>query len=206
MATAEAAVCNVALIRVGATKLLENLNGTDVTSRTCKALFEPTRDQLLQLRPWPFATQRADLAVLADDEDDTEGRSGWGFTYDLPADCIAPRYIWSGVDNPTKEQEIPWKLESSATLLRRVLLTNQEDAELIYTAKVTEVGRWDPLFREAMAMKLASDFAFGIAKKPALGTELLKHFYATLGIASASAGNQQQALPRPVSEFEAGRS
>lgn len=205
MATAEANVANVALVRVGHTKLLEDLDGTDVTSKTCKALLAHTRDMLLQARPWPFATLRAPLGVLADDEDDLEARSGWAFTYSLPADCIVPRFIWGGTDAPTKGQEIPFRIESSRDLKSRVLLSNYPDAELVYTARITEPPRWDPLFAEALAMKLASDLAFGLAKKPALGSELMRGFYLAMGAAGAAAGNVGQPSPSPVSEFEAGR-
>ena len=205
MATAEAAVCNVALLRIGQTQFIESLNDPTNIGKVCKASFLFSRDQLLQARPWPFATLRQTLAVLADDEDDDEARSGWAFTYALPSDCIAPRYLWAGVDNPSKEEVVPFRIESSRDLQARVLLSNLEDAELIYTARVTEVSRWDPLFSEALAMKVASDLAFGIAKKPALGAELLKGYYLTLGIAHASAANQNTQSTQPLSEFELGR-
>lgn len=199
MATAEANVANVALVRVGHTKLLENLDGTDVTSRTCKALLAHTRDMLLQARPWKFATLRRVLSAS------NESRSGWAYVYTLPADCLMARYIWGGVDAPTKGQEIPFRIESSRDLQGRVLITNYEAAELVYTAKVTEVPRWDPLFTEAVAMKMASDLAFGLAKKPALGAELARAFYIALGAAGAADGGHGQPSPSPVSEFESGR-
>jgi hypothetical protein len=199
-------VCNVALVRIGHTQLLESLSGSDVVSKTCAALFPFTRDQLLQARPWPFATLRRALAVLADDAADDEHRDGWDFTYALPADCIAPRYIWNGgQENPGEDQTIPYRIESSRDLKSRVLLANFDDAQLVYTAKVVEVPRWDPLFAEAVAMKMAADLALGIAKKPQLGLELMRAFQMSLTVASASAGNQQQALPRPESIFERGR-
>lgn len=205
MATAEANVANVALVRVGHTKLLEDLDGNDVTSKTCKALLSHTRDMLLQARPWKFATLRKVLAVLADDEDDAEARSGWAYTYTLPTDCLMARYIWGGVDAPVKGQEIPFRIESSRDLKSRVLLSNYAEAELVYTAKVTEPVRWDPLFAEAVAMKMAADLAFGIAKKPALGEALTRAFFIALNAAGAADGGHGQASPSPVSEFESGR-
>lgn len=201
MATAEAAVCNVALARIGHTQFIEALNDTTVVSKTCKALFAFNRDQLLQSRPWPFATLRKALTVAPA----TEIRTGWAYVYTLPPDCIAPRYIYPGIESPGKGQEIPFRIESSRDLQARVLLTNYEDAELVYTARITEPPRWDSLFAEALAMKLASDLAFGLAKKPVLGRELLIAYHQALAQAHASAANQNTPSAQPYSEFELGR-
>lgn len=198
MATAEAGVCNVALLRVGHTQTINSLDDPSAAAKACKTLWDFTRDELLQARPWPFATKRASLAAITDGE-----RDGYAFAYSLPADFLAARYLWPGLNNPGKEEAIPFRLEADAS--KQILLTDEEDAKLVYTAKVTEVGRWSPMFRNAMAMRLAADLALGVAKKPTLGVELHKLAIATLGAAHASSANQQQTDSSPVSEFESGR-
>lgn len=197
MATAEAGVCNVALLRVGHTQPINSLDDPTPAAKACKTLWDFTRDTLLQARPWSFATKRVVLADLGVDRDD------YRFSYALPVDFLAARFIWAGSNNPGKEEVIPFRIESDGA--KRILLTDEEDAQLVYTSKVTEVGRWDAMFREAMAMRLASDLAYGLAKKPVLGAELFKAYLLALSAASASSGNQNQPEPSPVSEFESGR-
>lgn len=199
MATAEAGVCNVALLRIGQLQTINSLDDKTPPAKACKTLWDFTRDQVLQARPWAFATFRKSLAVATG-----PARAEWLYAYSLAfSDFIAARYIWAGVENPGKEQEVPYKIEGSSA--GRILLTNKADASLVYTSRVTEVSRWDALFSECMAMKLGSDLALGVAKKPALATELFKLYVAALGTAAASSGNQNQPLPSPVSEFERAR-
>lgn len=215
MATAEAGVCNRALLRIGSSQLINDLGQNSPTARSCLALYPDARDATLEARWWPFARRRKVLAALTDGE-----RGGWAYAYTLPSDCIAPRYI-DGDSDPEDTNDIltgtfdptgitsgalpvPFETEDDETS-GRVLLTDQPSAELVYTARIDQVARFTPTFKDALAFKLAADLAFGVAKKPAVGEAMLKAFEAALSRAAASSSKQAKPRRRPMSVFERNR-
>jgi hypothetical protein len=215
VATAEAGVCNRALLRIGQSQLINDLTQASPIARACQALYADSRDATLEARWWPFAKRRATLAEIAEADLPEAGIGGWAYAYTLPADCIAPRYIEALTDDTDEEviavnsdaigiasgaRPIPFDTEDDGD--RRILLTDQPAAVLVYTARVTQVARFTPLFKDALSFKLASDLAFGIAKKPAVGREMLVAFERALERAAGSSAKQSKPRSRPRSAFE----
>lgn len=64
MALAAVDVCNQALALLGQ-KAITDLNGGDVHSRLCAAVYETVRDELLSVREWAFATFWRTLSPLS---------------------------------------------------------------------------------------------------------------------------------------------
>lgn len=214
-ATAEARVCNRALLRIGQTRLIESLEERNNWARACKALYADSRDATLEARDWPFARRRKVLAAMTDGE-----RGGYAYAYPLPPDCLAPRYIEpSGGSSPVADLDtgltldvdpsgllmqtgaIPFETEDDAKH-GRVLITDWPDAEVVYTARILPVPRFTATFLDALAYKLASDLALGVAKKPALGEQMLRAFELTLARAAAASSKQMKSRVRPRSTFE----
>lgn len=68
------------------------------------------------------------------------------------------------VGSPSDWTQIP---DTSTTMgqglaTQTVILTNQQDATLVYTALITYVDQWDPLFRQAFVSLLASYMAMSL--------------------------------------------
>jgi hypothetical protein len=60
MAESEAAIANLALLRIGDSKgLLDDFDGESNQAQVCKLLYGQERDNLLRAFKWPFATRRA---------------------------------------------------------------------------------------------------------------------------------------------------
>ncbi len=57
---------------------------------------------------------------------------------------------------------------------RTVILTNVQNAKIIYTALMQYPSVWDPLFREAMVAYLASQIALPLAKDKKFGMQMRK--------------------------------
>ncbi len=87
----------------------------------------------------------------------------------------------------------------------RVLLTDQADAELVYTDQVNTVALFPAMFVEALAWKLASDLALCVPVKPAVAVEMAKRYEAELHKAAASQYRQSREDLPPESEFIAVR-
>jgi hypothetical protein len=76
----------------------------------------------------------------------------WSFQYAMPSDCARPLFI----EGHTAERPIPMEeaADIDGTL---VLLTDHEQASLVYTKNDPEIYRMTASFREALALKLASE-------------------------------------------------
>lgn len=82
--TTDVQICNMALARIGhAPDKITSLAGTDTTSVLFNLFFSVTRDELLTLHDWNFATKRAALAPNT-----TEPIFEFLYTYDLPSDYL----------------------------------------------------------------------------------------------------------------------
>lgn len=196
MAASEAEVCNLALLLVGQTQFIDDLSDPTPEGEACDQAYEKCRDAALEAFAWPFAQRRATLNLI------TNGaRGGWLYAYTLPTDCLAPRWIDVGIENPAEDEKVPFALEDDATVNKRVLLTNEADAILVYTYKCAETGKFSPLFVEALSAKIAMYLAAGLVKKPQLALQMAALFTAQISRASAAQLNQRQKDTDPESDY-----
>ena len=194
----EASICNRALLRIGVSATIDYLDSPTNEARACKVLYADTRDAILQSLPWPFASQRAALAELPGG-----GRAGFARAFALPADCLHAQEVWCGTRNPTRAQRIPFALEADAS--GQVLLCDLDAPELLYTARVTNPGRFPPLFVDALAWNLAADLAIGLGLEESIAIRARGQYELVWSRAAAQALAQRQADPEPVSEFLSAR-
>lgn len=77
-----------------------------------------------------------------------------------------------------------------------VILTNVPNAELVYTARITEPNTWDPALQQAIAAVLASRMAMGVIVDKKLAVAMQRQASeiarATISDARVSNGNEQQ--------------
>lgn len=157
-------ICNEALLFTGTSAFINDLDENTAEAKACKVVYEKTRDALLEKFPWRFTTKRAVLAPLA------ETRTGWEYVYALPVDCLAPRRIWNGVQVSQDADEIPFDVETfsngAGVVSGLCLVTNQPQAELIYTAANPNPALYSPLFVEALAWAIAVKLCLVLPVKP----------------------------------------
>ena len=166
MATTEAQVANLALAFVGHAAPITSLADNTAAARACNSIYAPARDALLERYNWKFARKHVVLALLSGVE-----RTAWAYCYELPADCLAPRALWSGTRTPRVDERIPFDWEAGDTGAS-ILVTDQADAELEYTAKETTVAKFTPGFVKALAWAMAVELALVLPVKPALALRL----------------------------------
>jgi hypothetical protein len=133
-------ICNVALIRIGAdtiTAIDQDIKG----ARLCNVMYGPTRDALLRSHPWNFANRRATLAASA-----TTPTFEFAYQYPLPSDYLKMQRVYYAYDH---------RIESMADGTK-VLLADEDDISIEYTALVTDPNLMDPLFRQALSLALAT--------------------------------------------------
>lgn len=171
--TSAVSLCNLALTRIGA-QTINDLNEASSAARHCSALYAPTRDALLQSQAWRFARARQVLAELT--LEPGERSKEWAHVYALPVDCLTPLYIepsgraltagrgdaflWpsEAVTPPVTLRPAQATPDFEVRTGRRIL-SDQPEAALIYTARIDDPTRFDPLFVEALSWRLAADLA-----------------------------------------------
>lgn len=202
--TSDAQLCSISLLRIGQQQTVDSLDEDTSQAAACKAMYANARDAVLELLDWPFARRRAVLAAL------TLTRTEWDFVYALPADCLAPRRIVSGIKPESADDRIPFDIEGDATVgTNRILLTDQEDATLLYTAitpnPVTNqpwpVALMSPLFVDALAWKLAGDLTLALPVKPGTLQLMNVEFEKAFARAGAAARNQLREPQPPTPRF-----
>lgn len=178
----EVDLCNDALSVVGDVANVSSINPPDTSAQAghCARFYPMARDQLLSMHPWGFATKRIALALT------TETSSQWQYIYALPSDYMRALvvmdpaspddfstpiplygvypYPYPGQNNiPAVYTPQPFVVETDSTGAQ-ILLTNQQNAQLLYQATVTDTTKFSPLFTEALVILLASKLAGPIIK------------------------------------------
>lgn len=139
----EVDICNRALGRLGEQPIL-TVSDAGTAGRACQTHFAGTRDEVLRSHRWNFATTRVALTRLVPDPP-----FGWACAFGLPADFIRAAEV-NGAEEGVGR---PWTIEGNT------LLTDEEEINLVYIFRETNVARWDSLFCEAVSLKLASKLA-----------------------------------------------
>lgn len=188
----QADICNIALGMLGATTRIQSINEDSAEAIACKIHYDTALGQILRTYPWSWSKKRVYLALVGE-----EVVTNWAYAYAYPADCVR---IWSLVAgttrNPDIAQSIPYELGNYEN--HKVVLTDQYQAEAIYSARITSTGMFDDQFVEAFANLLASKMAVSFAK-PEMQNPLLQAYYATASEAFACGMNEQNLGPEPDS-------
>lgn len=152
---------NLALSSVGTKALVSSPDEASREAEVCTLWYATVRDSVLRAAPWSSAraSKRLALQVERDVDEDwvaTDPEPGWRFAYSTPSDMIAPRYL-SNFDR--------FALAVSSTN-SRTILTNTENAILVYTKRQEQVQMWDISLYLAVAYALAAHIAMHLHGKP----------------------------------------
>lgn len=149
---------------------------------------------------WPFARKRATLAgqaALTNDE--------WLYSYTYPTDCVAARRVAGIVRNDSSWNYVRFTLRLNATDSAVLLLTDQDQAILIYTMLNVTIGLWPANFVTALCYRLASMMAPSVTSTggdPFQMSQRMMQFYNLhLHQAQSTSTNEERQDPLPESEF-----
>jgi len=177
----EVEICNLALSHIGKYHI-NSLADAQKESIECRLLYPRARDSVLRDHPWNFARKQLTLGEL------TETYVNWDYAYQYPVDCLLALEIY----NPSgSDDQIPFEIGISADLNSRVILTNHEQAVLIYTAAVTNPNIFDSVFIDAMAYRMAADLALPLRGDPQVQQAMLNLYAGLLGRAQTVNANEQ---------------
>ncbi|MEY5100874.1 MAG: hypothetical protein RJA36_3593 [Pseudomonadota bacterium] len=172
-------IANMALGRLGASRIQSFSDGT-VQSDLCRDHYDQCVRECLEDHPWNFAE-----AAVALSQDATAARPDYSFSYEVPVDCLAPRWLMRADGSPAGPG-YPYRIGKSK------LCTDLDGAWLVYTYKAPE-HRFSPLFVAALHHLLAARLAGPITE-----TETKAQYEQALyerTLARARTRNSQQDTP-----------
>jgi hypothetical protein len=183
-------LCNLALGEIGDSYSITDINETSNQAAVCRLFFEPTRDAMLRSHQWNFARQLADLSALS-----TDPVFGWDYQYALPSDFI--RLVeFNGLDAWQTEDDFQIANGPSGGL---VLLTDEDEASIVYIQRVTDANLFDPLFVEAFTLRLAARICTKLTKDDAIRDRLHRDAKEAMGRARQTDANESR--PRRVGSW-----
>lgn len=154
-------ICNYALARLGQSQIM-SMEDASKPARFCKRMYPQTRDEVLRSHPWNFAGKRATLAMLLD-----KPEFEWLYQYQLPTDFLRMLELNS---YRTGESLKLFEIEGDR------LLTNESQAQVKYVWRLVDANKFDPLFVEALSVKLASKLAKPLTGSASMATDLLTEY------------------------------
>jgi hypothetical protein len=199
-------ICNMALSNIQVSQFIDGNVETDTTieAKVCKRWYDHAVNYALEDFDWNFARRRRALAALG-----TTPPSTWTYVYSYPSDCAAARAIEvPGVRTPSREQRIAYEVAAEAQASGgdvRVIYTDQPDAVLIFTKRITDASLFDGHFVEALAAYLASKIALPLTAKPGLAREWFQMYQGLRVNSFAFHLNEAQEDQEPPSETEQAR-
>lgn len=177
MATSVLSICNSALLKIGSERIT-SLTENNKRAIICNEQYEKLRDEVLRAHPWNFAIARVEIAQVV-----SVPAYEYDYYYQLPMDCLRV------LDIDTDGGE--WKVEG------RYLATNESTVVIKYIKQETDVSKFDPMFCEVLALRIAADIAFPITNSMTLSKAMWDAYNAQLRVTRSMDG--QEGSPDSVS-------
>jgi hypothetical protein len=163
-----------------------NPSDGSVEADACSVLFTPTFEALARTAQWNCLTKQRTLSLIAAAQGTPENPDGtslplpptpWLYSYAYPSDCLAFRFVVPSYpvqegDTPPPTTinnaagawipnggQIPFVVSSANDANNapiEIILTNQSQAQGVYTANIPNPAIWDSLFQAAMVASLAA--------------------------------------------------
>lgn len=198
MASSKTEIAQLALSNIHNETTVEDIDTENTTlAATCRLWYDTARKAALTDFDWSFARKRLTLASHNESPPDE-----WSYRYQYPADCLATRRI----PNPVDRNGPPTPFEvATAPDGTRSILTDLDDAVLVYTWDVEDTLLFSPAFDLALAYKLALYLAGPLTAKASLKKDLAVAYRTSIIMAAAQDANQQMDRPPPDASWIQGR-
>lgn len=179
---------NMALSHIGARSSIESLTEASPEAVQVNLWYDYARLQTLAAYDWNFARRRQALALHGDDPPDQ-----WTYRYIYPADCVHARLIWnpSGLD----VDAAPFEVETDESADTKSILTDMEDAILIYTFDLESTSSFSSFFVMALSRYLAALIAPSLTGDDKKSITQYQAFIDVIQKAGDENANEQVAKP-----------
>ena len=151
-------IYNMALGQVGVDTGLSSPTENSYEAEQCTLYYELVRKQALSAAHWPAARAAFRLNLAATKDTTTawmqgDPEPGWTYAYSLPSDYLHARHL-----SDYGLFQLSAYTNSGGTVAKG-LVSNQQNAVLVYTRDLTDPNLWDPNLVLAVKMALAAFIA-----------------------------------------------
>lgn len=182
MALTALEICARALLKIGAQPIASLDEGT-AEAEVAANLYPATRDALLSLHPWSFATGQESLPRLA-----AVPAADFSYAFQLPAGFL--RVLSAGAPGSS--------LGLAYRILEGRLHCSAEQVTLAYIFRPDEAA-FPPFFAAALATRLAAEFCIPLTEQTGRAQTLFNQAEAELR--AARHADSAQATPRALHDF-----
>lgn len=191
-------IANMALSHIGKSKI-EAIDENSPGAKACNLWYDYARIECLEAFDWSFARRR--VALSESSEDPPEDL--WTYRYNFPSGVVAARHL----ENPLgpDADAVPFEIELNAAGDAKTILTDLEEAKLVFTGDIEAVGLFSSHFVATLSYRLAHHIAFELTGKNALKAEMANAYLGYIQRAPAQDANTSVARPPRDADWIRGR-
>jgi hypothetical protein len=192
-------ICNLSLASVGTRSTIASLTEGSAESIQCSLHYDVALEATLRGAHWNFARKQVALALIADATQGQTVPQPWLYEYAIPSNCLLARFVLpqlgsTGLPIPNVQPPpVPFIIGSDYDDNGNditVLLTNQPNAQLVYTARMSNPAVYDPSFIDAFVPVLGSKLAIPLTGDKSTRQQQLQLAQGLLNSAQVSNGNE----------------
>ena len=188
-------IANMALSHL-AVDTIENFTDQKVQGVQVRTWYDYSRRMALEAFDWNFARKRQTAALHSDEisETDTDPLAGvWGFRYQYPGDCLIVRKLQNSMAPPG--DAYPFEIETSLDGSEKTIVTDVEDAVIVYTWDQENISAFSSIFVLAFSHLLAHHMAHVLTRKSGYRRQQLALYQGVLIGAQATSANESVGKP-----------
>lgn len=210
-------VANEALLAIGARATISSFSDPSPAAQACSIIYAPKIRMLLRAANWNCARRQVNGTLLKSLYingvlSTNPPPQPFSYEYGYPSDCLKLRFVpytWcqnTGTSPPLTTgggiypvqhnftRFVPFVVGLDAdinNIQQRVVLTNQKNALLVYTADISNTpDLWDSQFQQAVVATLGSFLVNPLTRNAALMNEMSSAAGSLLAAARATDGNE----------------
>ncbi len=199
-------IVNMALSNIGAAPTENYLTEDTTESKQARVWYDYSRRIVLEAFDWNFARKRQTATLHSDtiSETSTDPLAGvWSFRYQYPGDALVIRKMQN--PNAPPGDAFPFEIETSLDGSEKTIVTDVEDAVIVYTWDQETVSTFSGLFVLALSHLLGHHMAFAITRKRKIKADELQIYRGLLPGAEALSANEAVGKPPRDAEWIRGR-
>lgn len=185
MGSTKEKIANMALGHVGQAGDIANLSADRTPAGiVCNSFYDTALEDTLEEFAWPEFSAFVTLGLVEEDPNDD-----WAYSYRYPSSAVAVRRI---VTSAGRTDPNPPPFEIGQDDQGKLIYTDQPDAVVKITQRITDEARFSSSFAMAMSWKLAELIAWGVTRDKATAERASKGAVIAMQKARIKAANERQ--------------